>query len=57
MPIGGRVGVHWYVISFSIGFGSNATPAPALDWLNNGVFVSVAGRQAAAVVYETYLVE
>ena len=28
-----------------------------LDWLNKGVFVSVGGRQAGAVVYETYLVE
>jgi muconolactone delta-isomerase len=27
-----------------------------LDWLNKGVFVSVGGRQAAAVIYETYLV-
>jgi hypothetical protein len=32
------------------------TAAPALDWLNKGVFVSVAARQAAGVVYETYLV-
>ncbi len=30
--------------------------APDLDWLNKGVFVSVAGRQAAGVTYETYLV-
>jgi Protein of unknown function (DUF3237) len=30
--------------------------APDLDWLNKGVFISVAGRQAAGVVYETYLV-
>jgi len=33
-----------------------ATAAPGLDWLNRGVFVSVGGRQAAGVVYETYLV-
>jgi muconolactone delta-isomerase len=32
------------------------TAAPHLDWLNKGVFISVAGRQAAGVVYETYLV-
>jgi Protein of unknown function (DUF3237) len=30
--------------------------APALDWLNKGVFISVAARQAAGVIYETYLV-
>jgi hypothetical protein len=32
------------------------TAAPALDWLNKGVFISVAARQAAGVIYETYLV-
>jgi muconolactone delta-isomerase len=32
------------------------TAAPELDWLNKGVFISVAGRQAAGVSYETYLV-
>ena len=32
------------------------TAAPGLDWLNKGVFISVAGRQAAGVIYETYLV-
>jgi Protein of unknown function (DUF3237) len=30
--------------------------APDLDWLNKGVFVSVGGRQAGGVIYETYLV-
>ena len=30
--------------------------ALALDWLNKRVFVGVAGRQAAGVVYETHLV-
>jgi hypothetical protein len=30
--------------------------APALDWLNKGVFISVGARQAAGVIYETYLV-
>ncbi len=33
------------------------TAAPELDWLNKGVFVSVGARQAAGVIYETYLVE
>jgi muconolactone delta-isomerase len=32
------------------------TAAADLDWLNKGVFISVAGRQAAGVIYETYLV-
>jgi hypothetical protein len=32
------------------------TSSPELDWLNKGVFVSVAGRQTGAVIYETYLV-
>jgi hypothetical protein len=32
------------------------TGAPHLDWLNKGVFISVAGRQAGGVIYETYLV-
>jgi muconolactone delta-isomerase len=32
------------------------TAASDLDWLNKGVFISVAGRQAAGVIYETYLV-
>jgi len=32
------------------------TAAPQLDWLNKGVFISVGGRQAAGVIYETYLV-
>ena len=30
--------------------------APDLDWVNKGVFVSVAGRQVAGVIYEVYLV-
>ena len=33
------------------------TAAAELDWLNKGVFVSVGGRQATGVVYETYLVQ
>jgi hypothetical protein len=32
------------------------TAAPALDWLNKGVFISVGARQPDRVVYETYLV-
>lgn len=32
------------------------TDDSGLDWLNLGVFASVAGRQPAGVVYETYLV-
>jgi hypothetical protein len=32
------------------------TAAPKLDWLNKDVFIGVGGRQAAGVVYETYLV-
>jgi len=32
------------------------TAANELDWLNKGVFISVAGRQAGGVIYETYLV-
>lgn len=31
--------------------------AAELDWLNKGVFLSVGGRQASGVVYETYLVQ
>jgi hypothetical protein len=32
------------------------TAAAYLDWLNKGVFISVAGRQPGGVIYETYLV-
>ena len=32
------------------------TAAPHLDWLNKGVLISVGGRQAGGVIYETYLV-
>jgi Protein of unknown function (DUF3237) len=32
------------------------TAASDLDWLNKGVFISVGARQAAGVIYETYLV-
>jgi hypothetical protein len=33
------------------------TAAPRLDWMNKGIFISVGGRQATSVIYETYLVE
>jgi hypothetical protein len=32
------------------------TAAHALDWLNEGIFISVAARQPTSVVYDTYLV-
>ena len=32
------------------------TAAPALEWLNKGVFIIVGGRQPGAVIYETCLV-
>lgn len=32
------------------------TAASDLDWLNKGIFIGVAGRQPAGVIYETYLV-
>ncbi len=32
------------------------TAAPDLEWLNKGIFISVAGRQVGGVIYETYLV-
>jgi hypothetical protein len=32
------------------------TAAPALDWLNKGVFISVGARQRGGVIYETYMV-
>ena len=32
------------------------TAARELDWLNKGIFISVGGRRAADVIYETYLV-
>jgi hypothetical protein len=33
------------------------TAAPQLDWLNEGVFISVGARQPTGVIYETYIVE
>jgi Protein of unknown function (DUF3237) len=33
------------------------TAAPQLDWLNEGMFISVGARQPAGAIYETYLVE
>jgi hypothetical protein len=32
------------------------TAAADLDWLNKGIFISVGGRTARGVIYETYLV-
>src|SRR3954454_7770726 len=32
------------------------TAGPALEWVNKGVFISVGGRWAGGVSYETYLV-
>jgi hypothetical protein len=32
------------------------TASARLDWLNKGVFISVAGRRPGGVMYETYLV-
>ena len=32
------------------------TAAPDLEWLNKGIFIGVAGRSAAKVIYEIYLV-
>ena len=32
------------------------TAAVGLDWINKGVFISVAGRQPGGVIYETYLI-
>ncbi len=32
------------------------TAAPELDWLNKGIFISVAARGATGVIYDTYLV-
>jgi hypothetical protein len=32
------------------------TASPDLDWLNKGIFVGVAAREPAGVVYEVYLV-
>ena len=32
------------------------TAARGLDWLNKGIFISVAGRQPTSVIYDTYLV-
>jgi uncharacterized protein DUF3237 len=33
------------------------TASSGLDWINRGVFISVAGRQPEGVCYEVYLVE
>ena len=36
---------------------TGGTATPQLDWLNEGVFISVGARQADGVIYETYIVE
>jgi hypothetical protein len=33
------------------------TAAADLDWLNKGIFIAVAARAPAGVIYDTYLVE
>ena len=60
-------GALLYVRSSGVGAGDPAeclihaatrieTAAPELDWLNRGVLVTVAGRTAVNLLYETYLV-
>ena len=60
-------GALLYVRSSGVGRGEPAqrlfhavtrieTAEPSLDWLNNGVFLTVAGCQAVNLLYETYLV-
>jgi Protein of unknown function (DUF3237) len=48
-----RLTLVWYSFRTSTQI---ATANPDLDWMNKGVFISVGGRQAAGVIYETYLV-
>ena len=50
---GEEVGASEYVFRTST---QVETAAPDLDWLNKGVFISVAGRQVGGVIYEVYLV-
>jgi hypothetical protein len=33
------------------------TSAPELDWLNDGIFIAVGGRQAGGVAYDVYLLQ
>jgi len=50
---GGDVDASDYTFRTSIQI---ETAAPALKWLNKGVFISVGDRRPGAVIYETYLV-
>jgi Protein of unknown function (DUF3237) len=50
---GEEVGASEYVFRTSTQI---EAAAPDLDWLNKGVFISVAGRQRNGVTYEVYLV-
>ena len=50
---GEEVGASEYVFRTST---QVETAAPDLDWLNKGVFISVAGRRVGGVIYEVYLV-
>ena len=50
---GDQVDPHEYVFRAATRI---ETAAPALDWLNKGVFVTVGARGPAGVIYETYLV-
>ena len=50
---GEEVGASEYVFRTST---QVETAAPDFDWLNKGVFISVAGRQVGGVIYEVYLV-
>ena len=50
---GDDVAAHEYVFRTSTQI---ETASRDLDWLNKGVFVSVAGRRPGGVIYETYLV-
>jgi hypothetical protein len=51
---GEEVDASEYVFRTSTQF---ETTASEFDWLNKGVFISVAGRQPGSVIYEVYLVE
>jgi len=54
-----RLGRGEYVDATEYTFRTSAkieTGAAKLDWLNKGIFISVAGRQPGGVIYEVYLV-
>jgi len=50
---GEEVGGSEYVVRTST---QVETAAPDFEWLNKGVFISVAGRQVGGVIYVVYLV-